>query len=133
VPGEELLERGDGLGFVFENGEEVEQADHFEGLDRKFGWLEEADGTARLFRAGEMPNEHADAAGIDGRDAFEIQDDFGMGVTQEFVHGGIKAIERGTHAQATRDRNHFDGILRFDVDIQRGNPLAAEVTSGEPH
>ena len=41
-----------------------------------------------------MPNQHADAAGIDGGDFFEIQDDAILILAEEFDHSGIETIER---------------------------------------
>ena len=80
-----------------------------------------------------MAHQHADAAGIDGRDFFEVEYDFGIALAQEFVHGGIQAIESRTHAQAAFERDDLDAIHCFRINIQRRNPLAAEVTASKPH
>ena len=121
-----LLERGGGCGFFVEGGEEIEQADHFQGLNGELGGFEQADASPGLLGGSEMADQHADAAGIDSGDAFEVEDNFGVTVGEQFVHGGVEAVESGAHAQATFESDNFDGVQRSCVDIQLRNPLAAQ-------
>jgi hypothetical protein len=121
-----LLKRSDGQGFVFKGGEEIQQANHFEGLQGEFGGFQEANGAAGLLGGREMTDEHTDAAGIDGGDAFKVQDDFGLALDEEFVHGRIEAVERRAHAEATCESDNLDAVQSSRVDIQERNP------SGQP-
>jgi hypothetical protein len=121
-----LLERSDGLGFVFEAGEEIKQADHLESLNGKFRGLQKTDRAACLLGGGEMPHQHADAAGINRGNLLEIENNLRVVVAEQFIHGGVKAVKGGAHAQAAIERDDFDRIHGFRVDIQRRNPLAAE-------
>jgi len=112
------LKRGDGVFGLVEGREEIEQAHHFQSLNRKFGWFEKADGAPGLLSGGEMPDEHADAARINGRDFFQIEDDAILSLAEEFGHGRIEAIERGSHAQAATKFDELDAIQSFRLDIQ---------------
>jgi hypothetical protein len=118
-----LLKRGDSLGFVVEGGEEIQQADHLQCLHGKFGGFENADGTAGLFGGGQMANQHADAAGIDGGDGFEIENDFGMALAQELDNRGVEAVERRAHAEAPGEFDDFDSVQSLRINIQRRHPL----------
>src|SRR5215472_80691 len=117
-----LFKRSDGGGFFFKGGEEIQQANHFEGLQGELGGFQQANGAAGLLGGGEMADEHPNAAGIDGGDAFQVQDDFRLAVAQEFVHGRIEAVQRGAHAEAADERDNFDSVKSSRVDIQERNP-----------
>lgn len=112
----------DGFGFFFKSSEEIQQTDHFQGLQGELGGFQQADGSAGLFSGGEMANEHTDAAGIDGGDAFEIEDDFRLAVVEEFVHGGVEAVERRAHAETTGECDNLDAVQSSRIDIQESNP-----------
>jgi hypothetical protein len=120
-----LLKRGDGLGLFIIRREEIQQAHHLQGLQGKFGRFEQTDGAAGLLGGGEMANQHADAAGVDIGDLFEIEDDFGVTLAEEFNDGGIEAIERRAHAEPSSKLDNFDAVHRFRINIQRRHPLAA--------
>ena len=77
--------------------------------------------------------EPADAAGIDRRNLLEIQDNLRLAMSEQLVHGGVKAIQRGAHAQTAVERDNLDGIHGARVDVQRPNPLAAETVTNRPH
>ena len=111
------------MGFVIKAGEEIQQADHFQGLQGKFGGFQEADGPAGLLGSGEMADQHADAAGIDGGDSFKIENDFGMAMAEEFDDRGVEAIECRAHAEASGEFDDFDSVQCFRINIQRRHPL----------
>jgi hypothetical protein len=124
-----LLKRRNGGGFVIKGGEEIQQADHFQGLQGKFGGFQEADGAAGLLGGGEMADQHANTAGIDSGDSFEIEDDPGMAMAEEFDNRGVEAIERGAHAEASGEFDDFDSAQSFRINIQRRHPFE---TVGSP-
>lgn len=117
-----LLEGRDSLGFVVVGGEKIQQADHFQSLQGEFGGSEKADATACLLGGGEVANQHADAAGIDGGDALEVEDDFAMCLAEQFVEGGVEAIEGGAHAEAPGEFDNFYAIHGFRINVQRRPP-----------
>jgi hypothetical protein len=123
------LKRRDGLGLIVVRSEEIEQADHLQSLQREFGGLEKADGAAGLLGRSEMANQHADATGIDGWDAFEVENDFGVTLAEEFDDGGVEAVERGTHGEAPSELDYFDAVESFRINVQRCHPLE---TPGSP-
>ena len=120
--GQALLKRGDGGRFVVVGGEEIQQADHLESLHRELGGFEEPDGAAGLLGGGEMADQHANAAGIDGGDAFEVEDNFRVALAEEFIDSGIEAVECGTHAKAPGKLDNFDAVHSFRIDVQRRPP-----------
>jgi len=75
-----------------------------------------------------MADQHANTAGIDGWDAFEVEDNFRVALAEEFIDSGIEAVERGTHAEAPDELDNFDAVHSFRIDIQR-RPLE---TLGSP-
>ena len=107
------------MGLVVICSEEIEQADHFQGLQSKFGRFQQADRASGLFGAGEMADEHADAAGVDIGNSFEVKDDFGMTLADKFDDGGVKAIERGPHTETSPKLDNFDAFQSFRINIQR--------------
>src|SRR6266436_3096857 len=77
-----------------------------------------------------MANQHADAAGIDGGDAFEVENNFGVTLAEKFDDGGIEAIERRAHAEASGELDNFDAVQGFRINIQRCHLLAAGDSPG---
>ncbi len=124
------MKRGDGLGFVVVGGEEIQQANHLQGLQSKFGRLQKADGSAGLLGGGEVANQHADAAGVDGGDALEVENNFGVTLAEKFDDGGIETIECRAHAEASSELDKFDAVQSLGINIQRRHPLAAGDSPG---
>ncbi len=79
-----------------------------------------------------MPNQHADAAGIDGGDFFEIQDDAILILAEEFDHSGIETIERRAHSQAPFELDDLDSVDGFRLDVQSTHPLRKREWSAIP-
>ena len=71
-----------------------------------------------MFGGGQVADEHADAAGIDGGDQFEIQDDAILSLTEKFGHGGVEAIERGAHGQAPVQLDQLHSVDGFGLNLQ---------------
>jgi hypothetical protein len=124
------LKRGYGLGLIVERSEQIQQTDHLQSLEREFGGLKEADRAASLLGGSEMANQHANAAGINGGDAFEVENYFGVTLAEEFVDGGVEAVERGTHGEAPSELDYFDAVESFRINVQRCHPLE---TPGSPN
>jgi hypothetical protein len=120
-----LLKRRYGLGLVIIRSEEIEQTHHFQSLKGKFGRFQQTDSATDLLGSGEMANQHADAAGIDGGDAFEVENNFAVTLAEEFDNGGIETVECRAHAEASSELNQFDAVQSFGINIQRCHPLAA--------
>jgi len=114
------------LVLIIKRGEEIQQAHHLQGLQSKFGRLQQTDRAASLLGGGEMTNQHADAAGIDIGDLLEIENDFGVTLAKKFDDGGIEAIECRSHAEASVEFEKFDAVHSFGINFQSFHPLAAE-------
>jgi hypothetical protein len=117
-----LLERGDGVFGIFKGGEEIQEANHLEGLHGEFGGLEQTNSAARLFCGGKVAYQHANAAGIDGWDFFEVENDAILTLAKKFAQSGIKAIERRTHGQAAFELDKLDAIDGFGLNVQVRTP-----------
>jgi len=122
-----LLKRGYGLGLIVVRSEQIQQADHLQSLQCEFGGLEEADAAAGLLGGSQVANQHPDAAGIDGGDAFEVQDNFGVTLAEEFNDGGVEAVERGTHREPPGEFDDFDAVESLYINVQRCHPLETRV------
>src|SRR3974390_680248 len=113
-----LLKRSDGVLGIVESREEIEQAHHFQRLNRKFGSFEKANGTAALLGRRQVADKHANATGIDGRNFFEIQNDAVLSLAEQFGHCGIEPVEGGPHTETAGELDELNAVHSFGLDIQ---------------
>jgi hypothetical protein len=87
------------------------------------GGVDEFEGAACFLAGGEDEDEEADAAGVDARDVFEIEDELGFAVGGEVVHLLAEIVDGLAEDEVTAEADGFDVSVLEGVDLEWGQGL----------
>jgi hypothetical protein len=99
VADEPLPERGYSLLLIFKYLEQIQQGNHLQRLDRKFGRVKQLDRSAPLLRGSQNLDQQADPAGIDPGNFTQLQHNARIAVAHQIVQSLSKAVDRVTQIQ----------------------------------
>ena len=103
---------------ILKNFKEAKQADQLEGLDCEFCGVEKFDRSALGFGRSELANQHADSAGVDGRDFREIENDARVTGVQQVRKSFVGLIKRFAKAEAAAKFDNFNLRMGTNFNFQ---------------
>ena len=113
-----LVEGRGGFFFALKDFKEVEKADHFQGLHREIGGLDELQGAAFLLGGSLRPDEEADAAGVDHGDFSEVDHEAVVAGVEGLLDGTTEGIDGFPQSETATQTDYLNSRLFKNRQIQ---------------
>jgi hypothetical protein len=104
---------------IFKDFKKIEDANKFEGLDRKFCGVEEFQGATTLFRRGKETHQKADATGVNGGNFLKIENETGVASVNKIGQCRGEPVERFAKVEAAAEIDKLHVRLGADFDFQK--------------
>ena len=104
---------------IFEDLEEVKQADHLQGLLRELTWVEQFESTARLLSVGQTFDQEPNPARVKHRHFRQINHHAAVAASKQIVDCLAQPIHGLAQREPTAQLDDLHRFLCSDVDLQR--------------